>query len=74
MDIGHRLDCVPSVIWILVTTLTISQVIFYIARFVHNMDIGACLLDCVLSVMWIFVTLQINKAVMENASTNHSLT
>ena len=57
IDIGHCLDCVLSVIWILVTTLTISQVIFYIARFFHNMDIGHCLLDCVPSVMWIFVTL-----------------
>ena len=73
MDIGHCLDCVPSVIWILVTTLTISQVIFYIMRFFYNVDISQCLLDFVSSVMWMFVTLQINKAVMDNEITNHSL-
>jgi hypothetical protein len=39
VDIGHCLDCVPSAMWILVTTLTISHVIFihlYITNFFHG--------------------------------------
>jgi hypothetical protein len=40
VDIGHRLDCVPSAMWILVTTLTISHVVFihfYVTNFSMDM-------------------------------------
>jgi hypothetical protein len=44
VDIGHRLDCVPSAMWILVTTLTISHGIFihfYVTSSNFSMDILA---------------------------------